>query len=136
MYDEVRPSKPSTIDNERLAQLIHNSLYRKLADCSFFFFSSRRRHTRSLCDWSSDVCSSDLKGRRPSHGNPGRGVPQERGGNRVVPESLNGEREIGQDRQKAPQLHSSQETRGAGCSPLAQRVDSAPHEKKASRYAE
>src|SRR5436190_22147720 len=27
----------------------------------FFFFSSRRRHTRSLCDWSSDVCSSDLK---------------------------------------------------------------------------
>src|SRR5260221_9873135 len=24
-----------------------------------FFFSSRRRHTRSLCDWSSDVCSSD-----------------------------------------------------------------------------
>src|SRR5438874_3221325 len=27
---------------------------------SFFFFSSRRRHTRSLRDWSSDVCSSDL----------------------------------------------------------------------------
>src|SRR6476646_10975102 len=26
----------------------------------FFFFSSRRRHTMSLCDWSSDVCSSDL----------------------------------------------------------------------------
>src|SRR5436190_4683232 len=26
----------------------------------FLFFSSRRRHTRSLCDWSSDVCSSDL----------------------------------------------------------------------------
>src|SRR5437588_7951774 len=26
-----------------------------------FFFSSRRRHTRSLCDWSSDVCSSDLR---------------------------------------------------------------------------
>src|SRR5260221_4228944 len=25
-----------------------------------FLFSSRRRHTRSLCDWSSDVCSSDL----------------------------------------------------------------------------
>src|SRR5882672_7518610 len=25
-----------------------------------FFFSSRRRHTSSLCDWSSDVCSSDL----------------------------------------------------------------------------
>src|SRR5689334_25398856 len=32
----------------------------------FFFFSSRRRHTRWNCDWSSDVCSSDLvvKGKR------------------------------------------------------------------------
>src|SRR5260370_6642165 len=28
--------------------------------CSAFFFSSRRRHTRFKCDWSSDVCSSDL----------------------------------------------------------------------------
>src|SRR6185369_17849315 len=28
----------------------------------FFFFSSRRRHTRFKCDWSSDVCSSDLEG--------------------------------------------------------------------------
>src|SRR2546430_10675052 len=27
----------------------------------FFFFSSRRRHTRFDCDWSSDVCSSDLR---------------------------------------------------------------------------
>src|SRR2546427_3725851 len=26
----------------------------------FFFFSSRRRHTRFDCDWSSDVCSSDI----------------------------------------------------------------------------
>src|SRR2546430_8800478 len=29
----------------------------------FFFFSSRRRHTRFDCDWSSDVCSSDLRDR-------------------------------------------------------------------------
>src|SRR5882762_10953425 len=29
----------------------------------FFFFSSRRRHTRFKCDWSSDVCSSDLGAR-------------------------------------------------------------------------
>src|SRR3989440_2264346 len=28
--------------------------------CLCFFFSSRRRHTRSDRDWSSDVCSSDL----------------------------------------------------------------------------
>src|SRR5690606_39652017 len=27
----------------------------------FFFFSSRRRHTRFSRDWSSDVCSSDLR---------------------------------------------------------------------------
>src|SRR2546426_8274269 len=32
--------------------------------CLFFFFSSRRRHTRLQGDWSSDVCSSDLTGRR------------------------------------------------------------------------
>src|SRR2546430_5110307 len=31
---------------------------------SYFFFSSRRRHTRFDCDWSSDVCSSDLGKRR------------------------------------------------------------------------
>src|SRR5437762_13415521 len=30
----------------------------------FFFFSSRRRHTRYIGDWSSDVCSSDLMIRR------------------------------------------------------------------------
>src|SRR6201998_1392024 len=29
----------------------------------YFFFSSRRRHTRWTVDWSSDVCSSDLVGR-------------------------------------------------------------------------
>src|SRR5699024_11712699 len=36
---------------------------------SFFFFSSRRRHTISKRDWSSDVCSSDLlygKSRKPT----------------------------------------------------------------------
>src|SRR5256712_5762518 len=40
---------------------------------SFFFFSSRRRHTRSDRDWSSDVCSSDLLS-----GDPTR--PRRRGG--------------------------------------------------------
>src|SRR3712207_6952407 len=30
-------------------------------DLCFFFFSSRRRHTRYWRDWSSDVCSSDLR---------------------------------------------------------------------------
>src|SRR2546430_16751385 len=36
-------------------------------DDHYLFFSSRRRHTRFDCDWSSDVCSSDLlhDGREP-----------------------------------------------------------------------
>src|SRR6266850_5235265 len=33
----------------------------KMICMSFFFFSSRRRHTRLQGDWSSDVCSSDLE---------------------------------------------------------------------------
>src|SRR2546430_7079101 len=48
----------------------------QMAGYFFFFFSSRRRHTRFDCDWSSDVCSSDLKsaglikatGTRPARG--------------------------------------------------------------------
>src|SRR5690242_4293063 len=32
----------------------------KVMDRFEFFFSSRRRHTSLTCDWSSDVCSSDL----------------------------------------------------------------------------
>src|SRR2546430_13341002 len=35
-------------------------VYSSLVLWFFFFFSSRRRHTRFDCDWSSDVCSSDL----------------------------------------------------------------------------
>src|SRR5437870_13192673 len=38
----------------------------------FFFFSSRRRHTRWPRDWSSDVCSSDLS---PPYRWPGRSSP-------------------------------------------------------------
>src|SRR5438045_5505610 len=40
---------------------------------SAFFISSRRRHTRCLSDWSSDVCSSDLSGgsdEAPPQGEP------------------------------------------------------------------
>src|SRR6516225_10314104 len=36
-------------------------------DCVYFFFSSRRRHTRLTCDGSSDVCSSDLDARLAWH---------------------------------------------------------------------
>src|SRR5438874_4144296 len=41
----------------------------------FFFFSSRRRHTRSLRDWSSDVCSSDLSPPQVRVGGPRRRIP-------------------------------------------------------------
>src|SRR6266853_4745382 len=37
----------------------------------FFFFSSRRRHTRFDCDWSSDVCSSDLGAAKGAERAPG-----------------------------------------------------------------
>src|SRR2546430_5983198 len=39
-----------------------------------FFFSSRRRHTRFDCDWSSDVCSSDLIGSEHVVGLAGAGA--------------------------------------------------------------
>src|SRR6266478_3967588 len=37
-----------------------------------FFFSSKRRHTRFDCDWSSDVCSSDLNRGNESRSGSGR----------------------------------------------------------------
>src|SRR5256886_5995101 len=44
-----------------LTRLIVDVQYsRQTTSLVFFFFSSRRRHTRFDCDWSSDVCSSDL----------------------------------------------------------------------------
>src|SRR2546430_2002858 len=47
-------------DNDRVALLI--LVGRRISGYGLrvFFFSSRRRHTRFDCDWSSDVCSSDL----------------------------------------------------------------------------
>src|SRR5256886_12774527 len=51
-----------------------------------FFFSSRRRHTRFDCDWSSDVCSSDLMVRPPGDRADRPGVPRAaptRGGGRA-----------------------------------------------------
>src|SRR5256885_6702937 len=41
----------------------YESVLRHCLNVSFFFFSSRRRHTRLQGDWSSDVCSSDLSDR-------------------------------------------------------------------------
>src|SRR6266511_4215325 len=47
----------------------------------FFFFSSRRRHTRFSRDWSSDVCSSDLREwLREDPAGAGRGIAEEAAG--------------------------------------------------------
>src|SRR5579859_1331477 len=47
----------------------------------FFFFSSRRRHTRFDCDWSSDVCSSDLIRRRATTVRRASSIPHRFGSN-------------------------------------------------------
>src|SRR5204862_1526908 len=48
-----------------LTSLAVKSQNRMTPTLLYFFFSSRRRHTISLRDWSSDVCSSDLAETRP-----------------------------------------------------------------------
>src|SRR5690606_25204529 len=62
-------------------------------ECSYFFFSSRRRHTRFSRDWSSDVCSSDLGAGLRAFPRPERGPAADgaagpdpaRGGLRLMP---------------------------------------------------
>src|SRR2546430_16866050 len=59
------------------ADSVRNLVCLSAAECKlvvffYFFFSSRRRHTRFDCDWSSDVCSSDLV---VCNGCGGRGTP-------------------------------------------------------------
>src|SRR5207237_6307990 len=49
-------------------------------DLFLFFFSSRRRHTRFKCDWSSDVCSSDLICRSVAAGSTRGGTGTDVGG--------------------------------------------------------
>src|SRR5437588_7580961 len=49
-----------------------------------FFFSSRRRHTRSLCDWSSDVCSSDLSPSAGTHQGRGSDMDLQLDGKRAL----------------------------------------------------
>src|SRR5689334_14662351 len=51
------PLNPTKLSTALALKEIH-FCYEKLVR-STFFFSSRRRHTRWNCDWSSDVCSSD-----------------------------------------------------------------------------
>src|SRR5947199_3534024 len=69
-----------------------------------FFFSSRRRHTRCLSDWSSDVCSSDLRHRqegRVPREDLGRGQGRRQGHHRG-------------DREGQPRAEGAQEVAGGG----------------------
>src|SRR2546430_10813585 len=55
----------SSITNHNISQFPENTSaltvkIKRVVMTLSFFFSSRRRHTRFDCDWSSDVCSSDL----------------------------------------------------------------------------
>src|SRR6516164_9901594 len=46
--------------NSRTRKIVSIFVSEREVRDGFFFFSSRRRHTRWNCDWSLDVCSSDL----------------------------------------------------------------------------
>src|SRR2546430_11972788 len=59
MYKKCSPTRMTREEREThlRTRIFKNSVWMRQL---FFFFSSRRRHTRFDCDWSSDVCSSDL----------------------------------------------------------------------------
>src|SRR2546430_9615557 len=54
------PRWPRSFARSRLLRRRLRALPPSVGTFRVFFFSSRRRHTRFDCDWSSDVCSSDL----------------------------------------------------------------------------
>src|SRR2546430_13255951 len=54
LLDELAPEVASQLESRD-----REALRTFAARVASFFFSSRRRHTRFDCDWSSDVCSSD-----------------------------------------------------------------------------
>src|SRR2546430_17639355 len=61
-----------------------------------FFFSSRRRHTRFDCDWSSDVCSSDLS-ERPAYEETECGAAQAAPGRRAADRADEAETEVDEE---------------------------------------
>src|SRR2546430_4252171 len=54
------PVKLATSESVKIFWLDFTVTMARLLCSATYFFSSRRRHTRFDCDWSSDVCSSDL----------------------------------------------------------------------------
>src|SRR5688572_4297559 len=84
-----------------------------------FFFSSRRRHTRFDCDWSSDVCSSDLGRELALHGHRHPGVRATQG--RHAHDSAGAQHRrggapaaAGRGRSRAPYLVERQHPHGQG----------------------
>src|SRR5437762_4369731 len=95
----------------------------ELCVCIIFFFSSRRRHTRYIGDWSSDVCSSDLP--QPLRGAPawcgararGRrqrcGRARERGRRRCRGGGRSEERRVGKEwRSRGATEHAKKKVKG------------------------
>src|SRR2546430_799063 len=86
-----------------VAVLYFDNLSRDTADAYLVFFSSKRRHTRFDCDWSSDVCSSDSCDARGGHAATRFSHPVDRGGARPARRwRLGGGRPSGPFRWAAP----------------------------------
>src|SRR5258705_13648287 len=68
---------------------------RSISSTKMFFFSSRRRHTRCLSDWSSDVCSSDLHSQHADRG-PRAGASVARADVRGAAGERSGEGRVGE----------------------------------------
>src|SRR6267142_2413946 len=60
LYEVEAVERRTALGKGGSAILVGGHLLGAVAAHDIFFFSSRRRHTRLTCDWSSDVCSSDL----------------------------------------------------------------------------
>src|SRR5256885_8791091 len=88
------------VPGEILRKIISILIYSAVRLRVFFFFSSRRRHTRLQGDWSSDVCSSDLGQARRRGGAlwqdlaDDRRAHRQRGLGAVQPEALGAARRV------------------------------------------
>src|SRR5436305_9408286 len=109
--DDFSLAKPSS----------HEHLLDELAqELVYFFFSSRRRHTRCGRDWSSDVCSSDLS--PLPVGLPGAQPVGPRG--RHAPAERSEERRVGKERRcrRSPRHSKKNSTATAASSPISART--------------
>src|SRR5437762_12798290 len=83
-----------------------------------FFFSSRRRHTRYIGDWSSDVCSSDLSSRTARKGRSARTTPRGAGRRTAARTSWSNSNKYGGPRNGPPNPPAFGAPRGTRGAPL------------------